>query len=279
MDGQVKIGRLTVKKAQIQDILLKVNAKDGIINMDPMKLNLYQGNIDGKGTLNVKKDTPSSAVNLKINSVQIGPLLKDVAEKDILEGTTQAAIDLAMSGDNAELIKKTITGKGDLVFTDGAIKGIDLANMVRNVQSAFGLAEKGAEKPRTDFAELSMPFTLNKGLFDTPETSLKSPFIRLTASGTADLVKEELNFRVEPKAVASIKGQGDTTQRSGIMVPILVSGTFAAPKFRPDLSAATKQQIEQKITESKEFKKVFEKEELKPHEEKAKELLKGILNK
>jgi hypothetical protein len=61
------------------------------------------------------------------------------------------------------------------------------------------------------------------------------------------------------------------------MVPVLVSGTFSEPKFRPDLSAATKQRIEKEIFESKEVQKVLEKEELKPLEKKAKGLLKGIL--
>jgi AsmA protein len=91
------------------------------------------------------------------------------------------------------------------------------------------------------------------------------------------LVKETLDFRVDPQAVATIKGQGDEKNRSGIMVPILVSGTFSEPKFRPDLSAATQQRIEKEIFESKEVQKVLEKEELKPLEQKAKGLLKGIL--
>ena len=91
------------------------------------------------------------------------------------------------------------------------------------------------------------------------------------------MVKETLDFRVDPQAVATIKGQGDEAKRSGIMVPVLVSGTFSEPKFRPDLSAATKQRIEKEIFESKEVKKVLEKEELKPLEKKAKGMLKGIL--
>jgi AsmA protein len=91
------------------------------------------------------------------------------------------------------------------------------------------------------------------------------------------LVKESLDFRVDPQAVATIKGQGDTAKRSGIMVPVLVSGTFSDPKFRPDLSAAAKQRIEKEIFESKEVKKILKKEELKPLEQKAKGLLKGVL--
>jgi AsmA protein len=182
-----------------------------------------------------------------------------------------------MQGDDPEKIKQTLNGNGDLKFNDGAIVGIDLAGMVRNAAAAFGLAQKGAERPKTDFSELAVPFTIKNGVANTPQSSLKSPFIRVIAAGTADLVNETLDFRVEPQAVSSIKGQGDETQRAGIMVPVLISGTFSAPKFRPDLSSAAKQEIEKKILESGEAKKILEKEELKPLEKPAKDLLKGIL--
>ena len=277
LDGRLKIGKLTVSKANIQDILLQIKAKNGIINLDPMKLKMYQGNADGKATLNVVKDIPKTSLKLQVNKVQMEPLIKEVLEKDFLQGSTNADINLTMAGDEPERIKKTISGKGDLQFNDGAIVGIDLASMARNVGSAFGLAKKGGERPKTDFTELKMPFTIKKGVANTPQTSLKSPFIRIIAAGTADLVKETLDFRVEPKAVASIKGQGDEAQRSGIMVPVLVSGTFTSPEFRPDLSAAAKQKIEKKVFESKEVKKLMEKEELKPLEKPAKDMLKGVL--
>jgi AsmA protein len=277
LDGTAKIGRLTVSKAKIQDVLLNIKAKDGMIKLDPMKLKMYQGNATGKTVLNVVKDTPRTDLKLRIKDIQVNPLLKDVLEKDFLEGLTNADIDLAMVGDAPEQIKKTLTGKGDLRFNDGAIVGIDLASMARNVQSAFGMGKQGGERPRTDFTELSIPFTIKNGVTNTPGSSLKSPFIRIIAAGTADLVKETLDFRVEPKAVASIKGQGDTGQRSGLMVPVLVTGTFASPKFRPDLSAAAKQKIEKQIFESKEAQELLKKDELKPLEKSAKGALKGLL--
>jgi len=278
LNGTAKIGQLTVSKARIQDMLLQIKAKDGIIKLDPMNFKMYQGNATGKAVLNVVKNTPRSDLKLRINDIQVNPLLKDVMEKDFLEGRTNADIKLAMVGDSPEQIKKTLNGKGDLRFNDGAIVGIDLASMARNVQSAFGMGkQQGGQRPRTDFTELSIPFTIKKGATNTPKSSLNSPFIRINAAGTADLVKETLDFRVEPKAVASIKGQGDASQRSGLMVPVLVTGTFASPEFRPDLSAAAKQNIEKQIFESKEAKKLLEKEEIKPYEKDAKKVLKGIL--
>ncbi len=274
LDGRIKIGQLVVSKAKIEDIIVRVIAKNGIINLNPLKLNMYQGNVSGIGKLNVQQDTPRTNVNLDVKNIQVGPLLKDVLEKDILEGLTNARVTLSMSGDDAAVIKKTLNGSGQVLFSDGAIVGIDLAGMVRNVTAAFGLQQKSAQRPRTDFAELSAPFSIRNGVVHTPQTSLKSPLIRIIAAGNANLVKETLDFRVEPKVVATIKGQGDTDQRSGLMVPVLVSGTFSKPKFTPDLAGMAKKQLEETILGSGQDEQKLDKKNL---EETAKGLLKGIL--
>ena len=52
------------------------------------------------------------------------------------------------------------------------------------------------------------------------------------------------------------------------MVPVVVSGTFSSPKFRPDVSAAAKQEIQKQIFKSKEGQSA---------EKSAKDALKGIL--
>ena len=255
-------------------MMLHITAQNGIINLDPLKLNMYQGNVSGTGRVNVQKESPQTNINLDAKNIQVGPLLKDVLQKDFLEGAANARLTLAMSGDDEAMIKKTLNGEGQVLFNDGAIVGIDLAGMVRNVKAAFGLEQKPAERPRTDFSELNAPFTIVNGVVNTPETSLKSPLLRLVAAGSANLVNETLDFRVEPKIVGTIKGQGDTQQRTGLMVPVIVSGTFAKPSFAPDLAGVAKQQLEEKILGSDQGKKLLDKKGL---EESAKGVLKGIL--
>ena len=275
LDGRLKIGKLVANKAKINDLLVQIKAKNGIFNLDPLQLAMYQGNVNGKGNFNVQTQTPKSNMSLNVAGVQVGPLLRDVLEKDILEGVTNAQLNLAMAGDNPDKIKQTLNGKGQVRFNDGAIVGIDLAGMVRNVKAAFGLAQKPSERPRTDFAELSAPFTITNGLFNTPQTSLKSPLIRVLAAGDANLVTETLDFRVEPKVVGTIKGQGDVSDRSGLMVPVIVSGTFSDPKFAPDLAGVAKKQLQGVLEGTEKPEELMDKEKL---EEKGKGLLKGILN-
>jgi len=274
LDGRIQIGQLVANKAKIENLLVQIKAKNGIINLDPLKLNMYQGNVSGIGNFNVQTNTPKSSVNLNVENIQVGPLLRDVLEKDILEGVTNAQLKLSMSGDNAAMIKKTLNGSGQVRFNDGAIIGIDLAGMIRNVKAAFGLEQKPAQRPRTDFAELNAPFSIKQGLVHTSQTSLKSPLIRVIAAGDANLVNETLDFRVEPKVVATIKGQGDAEQRSGLTVPVLVSGTFSNPQFIPDLAGMAKKQLEQTILGTGQGDKPVDKEGL---EEAAKGVLKGLL--
>ena len=278
LDGTVRIGKLKVKKANIENIHLKIKGKKGIFDLNPATLSLYQGDISAKGTLGVQKDVPKTHLELNAKGIQAGPLLNDVLEKDFLEGALKARIDLDIEGDDSRLIKKTMNGKGDLLFNDGAIKGIDLSGMVRNVQAAFGLAEKGGKRPRTDFSELHAPFTIKRGIVDTPETTLASPLLRILAKGQADIVKESLNFRVEPTFVATLKGQGGTKTRTGLAVPVLVTGSFSSLKFQPDLKGILKQEIEKSLPDLQ--KRLMEsgskKEGLKPAKKQIKDLLKSF---
>lgn len=278
LDGTIRAGKLKAHDLKIQDLSMKLTGKNGLFNLDPLALKLYKGDMSIKGIFDVRKDIPKSKMELQAKGIQSGPLLKDLLKKDFLEGTAQSKVAISMAGDDAEKIKSTLNGKGDFLFKDGAIVGIDLAGMVRNIKSTFGLAEKDKKKPRTDFSELHSPFTITNGVFNTSKTSMSSPLIRVLAAGKADLVKEDLDFRVEPKFVATLKGQDDTEQRAGITVPVLVTGSFNSPKFRPDLKGMMKKALGDPSKLKEILKSPGSKEigESAPKEEKIKGLLKSL---
>jgi AsmA protein len=274
LDGRVHIGKLKAKNARVEDVDLKISSRNGVLNLDPFNMRLYEGTVKSKATLDVRRNTPATKVTLQMNGVEIQPLLKDLQDKDFLEGNTRAQLALAMRGDSPEKIKQTLNGKGEFHINDGAIVGVDLAAMARNVKSAFGLAAKEAQRPRTDFAELSAPFTLTNGVFSTTNTKLKNPFLRLKAKGKADLVDETLDFRVKPKFVSTMKGQGGDMSGSGLAVPVLVTGTFSSPKFRPDLESMIKKGLTEDLSDAAGLGK--KKDESTSVEKKAKDFLKGL---
>jgi AsmA protein len=275
LNGTMRIGKLKIKNAKIESVHLIIAGEKGIFNLQPLTMNLYQGGISGDGIFSVQSDVPQTNVHLTLYGVQAGPLLNDLLKKDFLEGMLKAQINLVMNGDDAVAIKRTLNGNGDLLFNDGAIKGFDLDGMVHNAKAAFGLAEKDGKAPRTDFSQLHVPFSVKNGLVSTANTALVSPLIRLTVSGNADLIKELLDFRLEPKLVGTFKGQGDTEDRSGLMVPVLVAGSFSSPKFRPDLEGMFKQGIGKSLPELQ--KKLLGTDSKKDESRSVEEQIKGIL--
>ncbi|MFH1153561.1 MAG: AsmA family protein [Pseudomonadota bacterium] len=277
VDARFVVKTLKVHNATLEDLLVKVTGQKGVFNLDPLSMKLYQGTVSVKARFDARAEVPGTTVEFQTRGVSTGPLIRDVMAKDLLEGAMVADAALSFSGDTPESIQKNLDGKGELVFTDGAIVGIDLAGMVRNTASSFGLVNKDLEKPRTDFAELRVPFSIAGGIVQLLDAAMKSPLLRVTASGKVDLVRTSLDIKVDPKFVATLKGQGDAQNRKGLSVPVFVTGTFEKPKFEPDLAGILKNEMPDK----KELKDLMEdknlrKKKLKTLEQEAKGFLKGF---
>ncbi len=283
LQATLKLAKIKVHNGSLSNLVLDVTGRSGLFTINSVETELYQGKIDATGTINLQKNVPATELNLTLQGVQVGPLLKDFASKEIIEGMLTAQVAVSMQGDNDVLIKKSLNGTGDLRFQDGALLGIDLAQMARTIKAGFSLEQQQGEKPKTDFAELHAPFTITNGLINTSGTTLQSPFIRVTVTGDANLVSEALDMQIKPTIVGTIKGQGDEEERAGLSVPVLVSGTFKAPKFTPDLESLIKDQLptEKELGEIIKTGKIppERKEKLKEDMEQAKGLLKGLFGK
>ena len=247
LDGSIRVEDFKVYGATIQGIYLKAVGKNGQFRLDPLTLNLYQGDISAKGSLDVRQDIPRINVQLHAKGIRVGPLLKDILKKDFLEGILKAEVALHINGDDAESIKRTLNGRGEFFFKEGTIVGIDLAGMIRNIKAAFASPEKKGQKPRTDFTELHSSFVITDGVVNTPNTSLISPFFQIAAAGTANLVEETLDFRLEPKFVTAPEELKNNAKYSELEVPVLVTGAFSSPRFRPDLKGILKKRLEREL--------------------------------
>jgi AsmA protein len=275
MDGKVRIGRLKVYGAGMSDVKANVSARDGIIRVDPVSMNLYKGSLLGNVALNVQEDTPSFKTVQRLEGVHAGPLLKDLGYTDKLDGVMNFQLDISAKGTEAGEIRKTLNGSGEFSFTNGAIMGLDIAEMVRNVSALLGLPEKGTSG--TQFSELKGSFTIRNGLLVNPASYLDSPILKVVGKGNVDLTQGTIDYRVEPKFVASVRGKDGTKSRPGLMVPIVISGTLSDPQFRPDLSGIVKDETLQEEA-SKLLQDIIKKKgKQKDVEKKTLELLEDLL--
>ena len=231
------VAGILVQEIKVGQSALNVGLKDGLLDVDLTELNLYDGKGSGKFTVDGRNEVPAISESFSLSGVSAEPLLTDAAGFDRLSGTGQLEVAVTASGASQRQMVENLNGKGAVTFNDGAIKGINLAAMVRNAANAF-LDPGASDTQKTDFAELSGTFDIKNGLLSNNDLKLLSPLLRVEGKGTSDLPSRMVDYRVEPKAVASLEGQGGDSGASGITVPVLVSGPWHNLSYKPDLTGA-----------------------------------------
>ena len=90
-----------------------------------------------------------------------------------------------------------------------------------------------------------------------------SPLLRLNGAGTANIISEEIDYKLAVTVVGSLKGQGSDTDLGGLKIPLKVSGSFTDPKFGLDTSGALKAKLNAEKDKLKEKAKAKLKDKLK----------------
>ncbi len=252
--GAVRIGALQVSRIKASNISAQVRLANGRLDVSPHSAQLYQGSLAGA----LSADANGNRFTLKQNlsGVTIGPLLKDLADKDVIEGRGNVFLDVATAGTSLAALKRGMDGAARIDLKDGAVKGINLAETLRkakSVLSAKGATEQAANRQeKTDFSELSASFVIRNGIAHNEDLSLKSPFVRLSGSGDINLGNDTMDYLAKVAVVASASGQGgrDLAELKGLTVPVRLSGPFDALKYRIDFGAMVGEVAKEKAKEA-----------------------------
>jgi AsmA protein len=232
---KLSAGQLTYNGIKIAQANLHATIAGGKLAASLPNFKLYEG----AGTLSVNVDAsgqiPAQRIRLSLVNFDAYPFLDDAAGFQSIEGTGAISLDLATSGGSQRAMVAGLSGSAKFDFTDGAIRGINIAKTLRSLSTGVlsGWQENAAEK--TDFATLGASFKIAKGQAETSDLRLSGPLVRMAGVGHVDLPAQTLKFRVNPQLVASLEGQGGKADLKGLGVPVVISGPWASPSIYPDI--------------------------------------------
>lgn len=235
--AKLTIGKLKAMNMHVSDILCDLTIFHGIVTIKPFSAKLYDGSIEAHSVLDVNPKVATWTETAELKGVQVGPLLKDFMGKDQLLGATQAKYNLKGFGLTPDNIKKSITGTASFAFTDGAVNGINIAKMLRDTFNTIkGKPASATEPERTDFAELSGSTVIEKGHITNNDLLMKSPLLRVTGKGWADLPKDAVDYLATVTVVGTLKGQSGESidELSGLPLPIYAKGSLQSPSIGLD---------------------------------------------
>ncbi|KPK07742.1 MAG: hypothetical protein AMJ64_05760 [Betaproteobacteria bacterium SG8_39] len=251
--GRVHVGALQVQNAKLSDVTAQIRLANGRLEVSPHSAKLYQGALSGA----LSADANGNRVALKqtLSNVSVGPLVRDVAQKDAIEGRGNVALDVRTAGGTVGAMKKALAGTARVQLRDGAVKGIDLAETLRKAKAVLGsqaaqqqLAEGGKQ---TDFSELSGSFNIQNGVARNNDLQGKAPLFRLAGAGDIDIGNSRIDYLAKPTVVGSSKGQGgrELAELNGVTVPVRLVGPFDAVKYEVDYAAVATALAKSKLTE------------------------------
>jgi len=220
----------------------EVKVAGGRLDVAPISAQLYQGTLNG--SLSAQAANNAIAVKQTLSGVSVGPLLRDAAQIDTLEGKGSVTIDVTTHGATVDALKKALNGTAGVNLADGAIKGIDIGGTIRSAQTKLRelrgqqvQASNTAQK--TDFTELKASFNIKNGVAHNNDLSMKSPLLRIGGEGDIDIGNDRMNYLLKATVVATSSGQGgkDLSDLRGITVPVKLSGALAAPQYSIDFAS------------------------------------------
>ncbi|MDO9423682.1 MAG: AsmA family protein [Methylobacter sp.] len=236
--GTVSMGKLKANGLLMQDIHLKLNAKNGIINTQQSVNRFYRGSYSGNLTMNTHDDKPTLAVNEKIDHVQLEPLLKDYLGEARMSGIVNASTQLQGQGNKTNELKSSLNGRLSFLVKDSVIKGFNLQQIIDSGKALI----KGSALPtdpkndQTLFSDMSGTATITNGIIQNNDLVAKSSKLQVDGKGSVNLNSEALDYKIDAKLLNADATAGEPEQIKGAAA-IHIAGTFSKPSYSIDIAS------------------------------------------
>jgi AsmA protein len=238
IDAQVRISaaELDIGEVRFAPASIDATLASGVLKASFPNLQAYGGQVTGQLTVDMTTGSPTYAFASDLVGVRALPLLQSAAGFDKLDGKLQAKLVLRSAGNSQRAVMSNLGGIVFANFQDGAIKGLNIAQMIRSLTSGTLSGWQEGKEQTTDLSQLSVSVKIDKGLATSNDLNLVGPLVRVTGAGTIDLAAKTLAFRVEPKLVMTTEGQGRAADPVGLGIPVVIDGPWSEPRIYPEMN-------------------------------------------
>src|SRR5690606_25747505 len=134
-DIRLAANQLGYGKVRMGPATAALTVTDGVARLVVPQAGFYDGTVTADITANGAGSVPAINLTAAMEGVQAFGLLDSAAGFDKIEGRLKASVQVTGSGADTQAFARSLNGPVNVLVTDGAIRGIDVAGLVRNVRS------------------------------------------------------------------------------------------------------------------------------------------------
>ena len=231
MDADVKLHaqRINAPSLPLDAMTAHLFVDDGVLRLDPLDFSAAGGEINSRIRMDARSNVIASSARIRAHGLSLPKLFPKAKLTEDSTGRIGGSLDLKGNGNSIARMLATSGGEVDLTLGSGRISnllleyaGLDIAEALK-----FLLTKDRTVPVRCGFAD----FTVASGVMTTRRLAFDTTDTVIFGEGTVNLQDERISMRLQPKP----KDHSFFTLRA----PLLATGTFKEPSFRPDMKRVT----------------------------------------
>jgi AsmA protein len=198
VNADLTFGQLTLDKLPIQNAALKATGLGGLLTLENLRGDLYDGNFEAKGTLDVRQQVPALNMQTRISKVPVEKILESQGKNPPVQGMVTLDSTLTSSGNSQSVLIDNLNGNASFVINNGVLLNANLEQ-----QLCKGIATLNRKtltgEPRgkdTPFEELKGNLTFHNGVASNPDLKVRIPGMTVNGNGDIDLRVLGMDYRV-----------------------------------------------------------------------------------
>ena len=231
-DLRLSAGKVIVSNAEFGRTAIGANLRGGQFVITVGEAQAYGGLIKGSLSLADRDEGVDVKSQLNFDEVDLESCLGQLFGLRRLEGKGNIAIAVEGKGGSVLGVTHTLTGTASLSSTNGAIAGLDVAQLLRRLErrplSGGGEFRTG----RTPYDKLSLDLKIVNGKAAVQDLNITGAAVHMAVNGSASIPERDLDLKGTAALVTASRPGG-----APFSLPFIVQGSWDDPIMLPDPEA------------------------------------------
>lgn len=198
VQASLSMGQLTVSKLPLDNASFKTTAKDGLIELQQARGELYGGEFNAIAQLDARPDIPVLTASKQLKRIPVEKLIEAQGEKAPVRGKLDLNANVRAQGNSQKAWVDTLNGKADFSLSDGVLVDANLEQQLcQGIATLNRKALSGEARGKdTPFEELHGSLNFTNGVASNPDLKARIPGLTVNGHGDIDLRVLGMDYRV-----------------------------------------------------------------------------------